>query len=94
MLKLICNLIHIKINTPNVKHSETKRMDFQEVDSNTLLGAPPVLPWTLFADWIGLGDEPQVVRGWLDRGYLPSIRIGKRLMVNVELFRKELTEDE
>lgn len=69
-------------------------MDFQELESETLKQAPPVLPWVKFAEWIGLGDEPKVVRGWVDRGYVPTLRIGKRLMINVELFRQQLLEGE
>lgn len=69
-------------------------MDFQELDKETLRHAPPVMPWAKFAEWIQMGDEPIVVRGWLDRGYLPSVRLGKRLMVNVERFRQQLMEEE
>lgn len=67
-------------------------MDFQELTDSSLKNAPPVLPWAAFADWIHV--EPGIVRGWLDRGYLPTHRIGKHLLVNVELFRKQLLEKE
>lgn len=69
-------------------------MDFQEIDNETLRNVPPVLPWVKFAEWIGLGDEPKVVRGWVDRGYIPSLRIGRRIMVNVEIFRQQLLEED
>ncbi len=50
------------------------------------------MPWQSFADWIGMGEEPIVVRTWLERGYLPSLKVGKRLMVNVALLTKELLD--
>ena len=55
---------------------------------------PPLMPWRKFADSIGMGEEHGVVRGWLDRGYLPAVTIGKRLMVNMVLLRKQLMERE
>jgi len=41
-----------------------------------------------------MGDEPIVVRTWLDRGYLPSKKVGKRTMVNVALLHQQLLEQE
>lgn len=67
-------------------------MEFQELTGNSLVAAPPIMPWQRFSDWIGV--EPGIVRGWLDRGYLPTHRIGKHLLVNVELLRKQLLEQE
>ncbi|TBV13205.1 DNA-binding protein [Stutzerimonas kirkiae] len=64
------------------------------IDSQKLHGAPPMMPWQAFADWIGMGDEPIVVRTWVERGYLPSLKVGKRVMVNVALLTKELLERE
>lgn len=67
-------------------------VEFQELSSSTLTGTPPILPWEKFADWIQV--PPGIVRGWLDRGYLPAARYGKHLFVNVELLRKQLLEKE
>lgn len=64
-----------------------------EVTPSLLYGAPPVLPWEVFADWIGMSDETGVVKGWIDRGYVPTLKIGKRLMVNVALFQRQLVEE-
>lgn len=69
-------------------------MDFQELDTDTLREAPPVMPWAKFAEWIQMGDEVLVVQNWLNRGYIPTLRIGKRLMVNVERFRQQLLEEQ
>lgn len=32
---------------------------------------------------LGVGVTPKVVAGWIDRGYLPTVVIGKRTLVNV-----------
>lgn len=55
---------------------------------------PPLMPWRKFADAIGMSEEHGVVRGWVERGYLPSITIGKRTMINMVLLRKQLLERE
>lgn len=66
--------------------------EFEDLSAPSLAGSPPLLPWAKFADWIQI--EPGIVRGWMDRGYLPTFRIGKHVMVNVELLRKQLLEKE
>lgn len=57
-------------------------------------GAPPVMPWRQFADWIRMDQDHETVLGWIKRGYLPTIRIGKHRMVNVALLIKQLEEKE
>lgn len=69
-------------------------MDLDEIAAAIPLGAPPLMPWQKFAEWIGMGDEPIVVRTWLERGYLPSQKVGKRTMVNVALLHQQLLEQE
>lgn len=64
------------------------------IDPQKLLGAPPLMPWQKFAEWIGMGDEPVVVRTWVERNYLPSLKVGKRTMVNVALLVRQLLEEE
>ncbi|HEX7047769.1 MAG TPA: hypothetical protein VF275_09405 [Gammaproteobacteria bacterium] len=46
-----------------------------------LLVATPVMTKERFADLVGV--EVGVVRGMLDRGYLPSVKIGRHRLVNV-----------
>lgn len=48
----------------------------------------PVMTREQFARAIGV--ERGVVDGWCDRGYLPTIRIGKYSLVNLFLFIKLL----
>ena len=69
-------------------------MDADTVDLKKLHGAPPLMPWQKFAEWIGMADEPIVVRTWVERGYLPSCKVGKRTMVNVALLTQQLLEQE
>lgn len=59
-----------------------------------LYGAPPLMPWDVFVDWIGMSEKPGVVEAWLERGYIPKKRIGKYVMVNVALLTKQLLEEE
>lgn len=51
---------------------------------------PPVMPWAVFADWVGL--RPDIVRGMLDRGHLPEVKIGKYRMINLALLQQQLIE--
>jgi hypothetical protein len=78
----------------NAEYSGLKLMDTEGLDPQKLHGAPPLMPWAMFADWIGMGDEPGVVEAWLARGYIPTIKIGKRVMVNITLLNKDLLERE
>jgi hypothetical protein len=78
----------------NAGHSGLKRMDTEGFDPQKFNGAPPLMPWLKFAEWIGMADEPIVVRTWVERGYLPSKKVGKRTMVNVALLTQQLMEQE
>lgn len=51
---------------------------------------PPFMPWESFADWVRV--EPGIVRGWLERGYLPSVVIGRRRMINLVKLLDQLKE--
>lgn len=53
---------------------------------------PPVMSRQVFADWIGVSDG--VVRGWIDRGEIPTVKIAKRRMVNVLAFVEMVQEAE
>jgi len=53
---------------------------------------PPVMSRQAFADWIGVSDG--VVRGWVDRGEIPTVKIAKRRMVNVLAFVEMVQEAE
>ncbi|KAF0802204.1 DNA-binding protein [Alloalcanivorax xenomutans] len=53
---------------------------------------PPMMAWSEFAEWIR--QEPDVVRGWVDKGYLPTVKVGRRRMINVVLLVEQLRESE
>lgn len=65
-------------------------MEVEEIKAQDLRAAPPVLPWRDFANWIGMGEDHETVRGWIRKGYLPAYKIGKHVMVNVALFTHQL----
>ncbi len=53
---------------------------------------PPVVSRERFADLLGL--PPGVIVGWINKGMLPTVTIGKYSLVNVELLRKSCLERE
>lgn len=55
-------------------------------------GLPPVVSRERFADLLGL--PPGVIVGWINKGMLPTVTIGKYSLVNVELLRKSCLEQE
>ena len=65
-----------------------------EIDLKTLLVAPPVMPWRDFANWIHMDDGQDVVEGWIKRGYLPTVKIGRHRMVNVAQLVQSLLNEE
>jgi hypothetical protein len=71
-------------------------MDVEETPSprNSVFVAPPLMPWRQFADWIQMADDHPTVWGWIRNGYLPSQKLGKHVMVNVELLTQQLKEKE
>lgn len=69
-------------------------MELEELQAKTFSCAPPIMPWRAFAAWIGMEEEQGIVQAWIQRGMIPSVRIGKHRMVNVALLTKELLEKE
>lgn len=69
---------------------ETEGIDQLELPA----GAPPVMPWRQFADWIRMEQDHETVLGWIKRGYLPTVRIGKHRLINVALLIRQLEEKE
>jgi len=52
----------------------------------------PLMGREAFARAIGI--PVGVLIGWCDRGYIPTITIGKYSLINVELIRKQCTNKE
>ena len=63
-----------------------------KVSLHLLKSAPVLMPWRKFASWIGMDEG--VVEGWIRVGYIPRIKIGNRVMVNVALLSRRLLEQE
>ena len=55
---------------------------------------PPLMPWREFANWIRMSNDHDTVRGWLRNGYIPSLKVGRHVMVNVALMTQKLLEEE
>jgi len=58
-------------------------MDVEEIKLTLkdLLAPPPVMPWREFADWIRMGDNHDIVWGWIRNGYAPkkALEVGRTL---------------
>ncbi|MBD9512852.1 MULTISPECIES: DNA-binding protein [unclassified Pseudomonas] len=63
-----------------------------KVSLEAVKNAPVLMPWRKFASWIGMDEG--VVEGWIRVGYIPRIKIGNRVMVNVALLSRRLLEQE
>ncbi|MAR92176.1 MAG: hypothetical protein CML06_15045 [Pseudomonadales bacterium] len=57
-----------------------------------LVSAGPIVTKRLFSQLTGLTEE--TIRGMIERGYLPTVKIGKHRMVNVALITKDALETE
>ena len=53
---------------------------------------PPVMQWQRFAEWIRV--EPGIFVAWMDRGYIPVIKVGKHRLVNIVALVEQLKESE
>ena len=69
-------------------------MEVEELNASQFVNCPPLMPWRQFANWIHMESEQETVRGWIDKGYLPTVRMGRHRMVNVVLVVKNLLEQE
>ena len=62
------------------------------VDAGSFTLATPLVTRERFADLLGL--PPGVIVGWINKGMLPTVTIGKYSLVNVELLRKSCLDRE
>lgn len=60
--------------------------------SQGLVSAGPVVTKRLFSQLTGLTEE--TIRGMIERGHLPTVKIGKHRMVNVALITKDALDSE
>ncbi len=67
--------------------------EFVNLQSDAFVFPPvPLMGREAFARAIGI--PVGVLIGWCDRGYIPTITIGKYSLINVELIRKQCTNKE
>lgn len=69
-------------------------MDISDLEINEHPQSPPLMPWREFADWIRMENDHDTVRGWIRRGYLPTVKLGKHVMVNLSLLSQRLLDED
>ena len=59
------------------------------------LNMPPLMPWRVFANWIGMSNEHATVKSWIDKDLIPSIKIENKTLINLLALEKALkTQDD
>jgi predicted site-specific integrase-resolvase len=56
------------------------------------LPAVPVMARSLFAQHVGVSED--TVAGWINKGYIPVIEVGKYRLINLALMNKMALEVE
>jgi hypothetical protein len=64
-------------------------MDQQQIIVNVESGIPLMHP-DLFAEKIG--RSPGVIGGWIDAGYLPTVKVGRYQLINLVLLTENLKQ--
>lgn len=59
---------------------------------STISITPPYVTKQRFSELSGLQEE--VIRGMIDKGYLPTVKIGRYRLINLTLITKEALEQE
>jgi excisionase family DNA binding protein len=67
-----------------------EQLSISPIPSQSVAG--PVVTKRLFSQLTGLTEE--TIRGMIERGHLPTVKIGKHRMVNVALITREALETE
>ncbi|MDS4071396.1 MAG: hypothetical protein RKO24_17425 [Candidatus Competibacter sp.] len=62
-------------------------METQQLLTSVLVPPVPVMAMDRFAELVGVSAD--VVRGWVERGYLPTTKIGRYRLVNIALLTRE-----
>ena len=60
--------------------------------SSTVPPAIPVMERERFATLVGI--DLGVVNGWIDRGYVPTVKIGRHRLINLAALTREALESE
>lgn len=62
-------------------------MESQQLLTSMVVSPVPVMAADRFAELVGVSSE--VVRGWIDKGYLPTMKIGRYRLVNLAALQRE-----
>lgn len=62
-------------------------MESQQLLTSVVVPPVPVMAAERFAELVGV--SPDVVRGWMDKGYIPTTKIGRWRLVNIALLTQE-----
>ena len=64
-----------------------------DTPTKSLFNLPvPVMTRELFSTFSGLGEE--VIRGLIEKGHIPSVKVGRHRMVNLALLTDEMMHEE
>ena len=67
-------------------------MDSQQLlASSSAVPSVPLMAVERFAELVGV--TPDVVRGWVDRGYLPTQKIGRYRLINIAVLTREALQN-
>ena len=53
---------------------------------------PPMMEWRAFAEWCRVDES--VVHMWVHRAYIPTVKVGRRRMVNLVKLINDLKGDD
>ncbi|HQA25358.1 MAG TPA: hypothetical protein PK893_04260 [Candidatus Competibacteraceae bacterium] len=66
-------------------------METQQLLSSVVLPSVPVMEAGRFAELVGVSHD--VVRGWIEKGYLPTVRMGRYRLVNIAVLTREALQE-
>ena len=62
-------------------------METQQLLTSVLVPPVPVMEVCRFSELVGVSAD--VVRGWIDKGHIPTIKIGRYRLINVAVLTRE-----
>ena len=86
------NIHHIDIKCIKVQQSALMGLKLETESKQAVASATPIVTKARFSEMSGLTEE--TLRGMIERGHLPTMKIGKHRMINVALLTKECLEQE
>lgn len=62
-------------------------MESQQLLTSVVVPPVPLMAVDRFAELMGVSSD--VVRGWIDKGYLPTQKVGRYRLVNIAVLTRE-----